>query len=130
VYRYSVKSNYDRESYFVINRPFSELFFREPSGERKAEEATAIILLLLIFTFSFAMASVSVGDYTIDKAYSPFENITGGINLVIDGEAYDELITSNDDDVISLGEFLERSGNLFECSPRDCSTDYTFSGGW
>ncbi|NPE26528.1 PKD domain-containing protein [Methanococcoides sp. SA1] len=32
------------ESYFVINRPFSELFFKEDVGERKAGDATVVIL--------------------------------------------------------------------------------------
>ncbi len=87
------------------------------------------MLLLLVFTFTFISASVEVNNYSVDNYYSPFENITGEINLTITGEDYDDLITSNDDDEISLGEFLEVSGNLFTCSPPDCSKDYSSSSG-
>jgi len=88
-----------------------------------------VILLTLVLAFSFAVASVEVHNSSVDEFYSPFENITGEINLTIVGEDYDALITSNDGDEISLGEFLDKSGNLFRCSPPDCSNDYIPSAG-
>lgn len=44
VYSFDVSSKSDRESYFVINRPFDELYFKEDVGARKAGDASVIIL--------------------------------------------------------------------------------------
>ena len=44
VYSFSVSSGSSEESYFVINRPFSELYFKEDVGARKAGDSTIIIL--------------------------------------------------------------------------------------
>ena len=88
-----------------------------------------LILLMLVFAFSFVSATVDVNNFSVDDSYSPFENISGEINLTIVDEEYDSLVTSNDGDEISLGDFLDASGNLFECSPPDCSNDYSFSSG-
>ncbi len=43
-YSFDVASSWDRESYFVINRPFGELYFNEEVGARKSEDATVIVL--------------------------------------------------------------------------------------
>ncbi len=44
VYVFSVTSRGDEESYFVINRPFGELYFNGETGARKAGDATVIAL--------------------------------------------------------------------------------------
>jgi len=88
-----------------------------------------LILLTVVFAFSFVSATLDVQNYSVDDSYSPFENISGEINLTIVGEEYDSLVSSNDDDEIKLGDFLSASGNLFECSPPDCSNDYSSSNG-
>ncbi|MFH1521607.1 MAG: PKD domain-containing protein, partial [archaeon] len=44
VYSFEVNSESDEESYFVINRPFSELYFKENIGARKVDDSTIIIL--------------------------------------------------------------------------------------
>jgi len=43
-YSFDVKMKDNREAYFVINKPFSELYFKESVGARKAGNATVIIL--------------------------------------------------------------------------------------
>ena len=43
-YSFDVDLKHDRETYFVINKPFSELYFKESVGARKAGNATVIIL--------------------------------------------------------------------------------------
>jgi len=43
-YSFEITSKWDRESYLVINRPFSELYFNGNSGARKAGDATVVIL--------------------------------------------------------------------------------------
>ncbi len=87
------------------------------------------MFFVLALALNFVSASVEVHNYSVDFEYSPFEVLTGEINLTIDGEAYDDLITSNDGDEIRLGDFLNASGVLFECSPPDCSRDYSSSAG-
>ncbi len=44
VYDFNVTSRSSEESYFVINKPFSELYFNGDVGARKAGDATVIIL--------------------------------------------------------------------------------------
>jgi len=43
-YSFNVKSEADEKSYFVINRPKSELFFKDGVSPKKAGDATVIIL--------------------------------------------------------------------------------------
>jgi PKD repeat protein len=88
-----------------------------------------VMVFVLALAVGFVSASVDVHNYSVDDEYSPFEILTGDINLTIEGEEYDELITSNDDDEIKLGDFLNASGVLFSCSPPDCSKDYSSSVG-
>ncbi len=89
----------------------------------------------LIFSFlvctliSIVSASVTVHNYSVVDTYSLFELIEGEINLTISEEEYDAKIFSNDGDEIGLGNFLDTSGMIFECSPPDCSKDYNFSTG-
>ncbi|MFH0808574.1 MAG: PKD domain-containing protein [archaeon] len=44
VYDFDVLSKSDRESYFVINKPFNELFFKTDVGVKKAGDVSAVIL--------------------------------------------------------------------------------------
>jgi len=83
------------------------------------------MFFVLALAVGFVSASVDVHNYSVDTEYSPFEVLTGEINLTIEGEEYDGLITSNDNDEIGLGYFLNASGVLFACSPPDCSKDYS-----
>ena len=43
-YSFDVLSSSDSESYFVINKPFNELYFKDSVGEKKVGDATIIIL--------------------------------------------------------------------------------------
>ena len=87
-----------------------------------------LIFLSLIWIFiEIVSASVVVHNYSIDNEYLPFEKISGKINLTIIDEDYDTEIISNDNDKISLSEFLIKSGNIFTCSPPDCSKNYDYS---
>ncbi len=89
-----------------------------------------LVLAFIVFGFvGFASASVVVHNYTIGNSYSPFESITGNINLTVVGENYDNMITSNDNDKIKLGDFLNANGASFNCSPPDCSNGYVASDG-
>jgi PKD repeat protein len=43
-YAFDVTSKWDGESYFVINKPFEELYFRGDVGARKAGDSTVIVI--------------------------------------------------------------------------------------
>jgi hypothetical protein len=73
-------------------------------------------------------ASVEVSNYSVDSVYYSGERLRGDVEMIIDGESYDELLISNNGDAIELGVFLEESGNLKDCFPADCSSSYSFSG--
>lgn len=64
VYLVEVTSRWDRESYFIINKPFDELYFNGDAGARKAGNATAIIL--------GAQESKIIELYSKDKIDSSF----------------------------------------------------------
>jgi len=87
------------------------------------------ISLLALVLIGFVSASVVVHNYTVEEEYFLFETIVGKINLTVSGEDYLEKIFSNDGDEMLLGDYLKRSGVIFECSPPDCSSDYAFSDG-
>jgi len=84
--------------------------------------------LVILFLFSFVSASVDVHNYTIDDSYSLSEKVKGEINLTIEGEDYDEVISFGDEE-IGLGVFLEDNGVAFDCFPSDCSMGYEVSSG-
>jgi hypothetical protein len=44
VYSFDIDSKSGEESYLVINKPFSELYFKESVGERKAGDSSVVIL--------------------------------------------------------------------------------------
>ena len=84
--------------------------------------------LIFLFLVSFVSASVDVQNHSVKDFYSPEEVVAGKINVTIVGEDYDEVISSNYGDEISLGDFLVANGVDFECSPPDCSKRYGYSG--
>lgn len=86
------------------------------------------MFFVVVFTFNFVMASVTVNSYNFTESYLPFEDIAGEMNLTIVGEEYDSLVTSNNGNSIKFSDLLAAGGNLFKCSPPDCSSDYSFSG--
>jgi PKD repeat protein len=88
-----------------------------------------LLVMFLIFVIGFVSASVDVHNYTIDGSYYPFDVIKGEINLTIVGEGFFSKVTSNDDDEMSLSDFLILNGVDYDCSPPDCSNDYNVLSG-
>ena len=90
-----------------------------------------LIFLSLIWIFiEIVSAQIIVYNYSIENEYSPFEIISGEINLTIINEDYDTKIISNDNDEIGLIEFLKNTGNIFKCFPPDCSRNYNYLIGY
>ena len=88
-----------------------------------------MFLFLAFAVMGFVSGSVVVHNYSVGAVRSPFEVVSGDINLTIVGEDYEGKVSSNDGDEIALGDFLNASGVIFDCSPPDCSRDYSARDG-
>ncbi len=86
-----------------------------------------LILLILFCLISIVSASVEVHNYTFKTSYYPYEKISGEINLTISSEDYDSELHFGTGKGISLEEFLIANGATHQCSPSDCSKDYSSS---
>jgi hypothetical protein len=87
---------------------------------------------LFVFLISLAGASVNLNNESMKKQYSPYEIISGEINLSISNEDLNSDITSNFKGQVSLKDFLNENkqelGISYSCSPADCFNGYDFSG--
>ncbi|MCD4771107.1 PKD domain-containing protein [archaeon] len=83
---------------------------------------------LVLLLCGFVSASVDIHNSTVEGDYFLSEIFKGTINLTIEDERYDERIVSGNQ-IIELGDFLEKNGALFNCSPSDCSMGYEASSG-
>jgi PKD repeat protein len=83
---------------------------------------------LVLLLCSFVSASVDIHNSTVEGDYFLSETFKGTINLTIEDERYNEEIVS-ENQRIELGDFLEKNGVLFNCSPSDCSMGYEASSG-
>ena len=86
-----------------------------------------LILLMLCCLITIASASVEVHNHTFKTTYYPYEKISGEINLTISNEDYDSELHSGTGKGISLEDFLTANGVDYQCSPPDCSKDYSSS---
>ncbi len=84
-------------------------------------------LILLIFSYltGIVSASIEVHNYTFKNSYYPEEEISGEINLTISNEDYISKLHSGNGEEISLKDFLIANGVVYQCSPSDCSQDYS-----
>jgi len=83
--------------------------------------------LLSLVAIGFVAASFSVTDYSFGGSFSPYENITGSLNISINSENFFSKITSSDNDEILLGTFLDSNFADYSCFPQDCSQNYDSS---
>jgi len=88
-----------------------------------------ILSMLFVFLLGFASASITLNNYTLKKTYSPYEIISGQINLTISNEKLDAVLSSGWGQTISLRDFLDNNSASYSCSTFDCSDDYNFSRG-
>ena len=90
------------------------------------------VVCLLVFSSVFVFADIDVHNFTFTQSYSPYQFIEGEINLTIEEESYNYLLTSNlNTSGVLLGDFLEDNGYFGDdfCTPSDCSNDYDASDG-
>ena len=83
-----------------------------------------MFLVLVCVLVGVVSASVEVHNYSIEKEYALRDLIKGEINLTIVDEEFGSYVTSNNDDVIGLGDFLDKNWADYYCSPLDCSDGY------
>ena len=87
---------------------------------------TAVILIILFL--SFVCASAEADNPNLKKIYTPFELISGSINLTLEHEPLNSIFSTNvDDNKISLRDFLDANKIVKDCQPIDCSNNYGFS---
>ncbi|MAH46231.1 hypothetical protein CMI37_10400 [Candidatus Pacearchaeota archaeon] len=84
------------------------------------------------FIFNLNLVSgfdIDIHNFTFQESYSPYQLIGGEVNLTISEADFNALMTSNLDVSleISLEDFLDDNGGDYDCTPMDCSNDYSFS---
>jgi PKD repeat protein len=82
--------------------------------------------LMFLLVAIFVSASFTVHNYSFGGSFSPYENITGSLNISIDSGSFISKITSSEDEEILLGDFLDENFADYDCTPQDCSSDYNF----
>ncbi len=94
----------------------------------------SLIAFVLFFSFVNAFSTSDIGkpSNSVDKNYTLGGMITGWINISLDKEPANSLISTNFGDSIGLMDLIiqnEITGGLqYSCSPIDCSSDYSAEG--
>jgi PKD repeat protein len=86
------------------------------------------IFLLGIFLTGVVSASFEVGDVSHDlgEIYGPQQPLNGWINISLEEEPIDSLVSAFDSE-ISLLDLLDLNSVTYSCSPVDCDEDFTYS---
>jgi PKD repeat protein len=93
-----------------------------------------IFLFGIIFFMGVVSASFTSGklNHSIDESYGPNDNIRGWINISLNNEPADSIITGlikyeEIEENISLMNLIKKESNsdfIYTCSPSDCNSDY------
>lgn len=88
-----------------------------------------IIALLAVMLVSSCSASFLTGNQTasIKSSFASGESLSGWINISIQNEPSDSLISSNFPGSIKLIDFLENNSAVYACNPLDCMDNYIAS---
>jgi len=92
------------------------------------------VLVIALFGIFFCLNLVSsdfvIGeepyDYNISLIYAPSQAINGWINISLDDEPANSLLTGFEDSIF-LEEFLEKNNAVYSCFPNDCESTYSSS---
>jgi len=87
-----------------------------------------ILVLCIAFASVFSSASLNVKKFSLKKTYSPYEFLSGTINLTITDEKIDSGISSNLGDSMSFRDFLDLNEADYSCSNEFCEIYYSYSG--
>jgi len=93
-----------------------------------------VFILVFVIVFSILSVSLVMSDfeegkelYDIDLIYGPVQPIIGWVNISLDKEPTDSLLTGFDSS-IELKEFLDKTDASYSCFPDDCASRYSSSG--
>jgi PKD repeat protein len=86
-----------------------------------------LIAILVLMFCPLSLADFEKGNLTADikESYSSGEKISGWINISLDKEPADSLISSDFEDGVSILELLENNLGDYSCIPSDCEDRYT-----
>lgn len=87
------------------------------------------LFIIFIFAFSFISAEFSVGNasHSIVTSYGVGENLSGWMNISLDGESANSTLRSSDGGQIPLINLLKKSSNSgfeYNCTPTNCESNY------
>jgi len=87
-------------------------------------------IIFLLFAVNFASALFSLGNpaYSIEKSYGSGENVRGWIDIKLENEDSESLLSSSTGANIPILEVAkEVAGLKYSCNPTDCKKSYTLS---
>lgn len=89
------------------------------------------LLILVLLLIPISSASFITGNLTeqIETTYSPGDYLKGWINISIQNEKSDSLISSSLAGGTALLSFLENNSAQYSCLPLGCGNDYAASNG-
>lgn len=90
-----------------------------------------ILMFVIVFLFSISLiiSDFTQGEklYHLDLIYGPSQPITGWVNISLEDEPTNSLLTGFDSS-IELKDFLDETDASYSCSPNDCESNYASSG--
>ena len=95
---------------------------------KKEAEKVLFLAILLIFLLNFASAAFTIGNISnsIEKIYSQKEAITGWINISLDKEPSDSVLSDSFGNSITLIGALNKTPWIrYSCIPNGCGPGYT-----
>ncbi len=78
-----------------------------------------VIIFILLFGISFISATINIGNISnnLEKSYAPGEDIRGWINISIDEEPSNLMITDTFNNSVELKELLDSDSDfLYSCN--------------
>ena len=87
-----------------------------------------VLFCLFLFVLSgLAIASFSIGNPVsdIEITYSKGSNLRGWINISLDNQPVNSLLTANIQGQINLKDFLDENDADYDCVPDDCESSYS-----
>ncbi|MDA3836566.1 MAG: PKD domain-containing protein [Nanoarchaeota archaeon] len=87
----------------------------------------SIFLVLIIAFAALAQATIYMENTSLDTLYMKGENISGWANISFYKHSVDEKVKDTEENEFSLKEFLDLANYTYNCSIKDCLSDYTAS---
>jgi PKD repeat protein len=88
-----------------------------------------LFFLIILINFGIVLGgNVTIGNNSyIETSYSPSQPIRGYINISLDKESNNSILSAFDHN-ITLRQFLDNNGLAYSCYPKDCDERYNLTG--